>query len=47
MSHFHLHINDLIRTNFGPFKLSNLKRGEIMMVEQSIVNLFIKNKGLL
>ena len=47
MSHFHLHINDLIRTNFGPFKLSSLKRGEIMMVEQNIVNLFIKNKGLL
>ena len=47
MSHFHLHINDLIRTNFGPFKLRNLKRGEIMLVEQSIVNLFIKNKGLL
>ena len=47
MSHFHLHINDLIRTNFGPFKLSSLKRGEMMMVDQSIVNLFIKNKGLL
>ena len=46
MSHFHLHINDLIRTNFGPFKLSNLKRGEIVEVEESIINLFIKDKDL-
>ncbi|MDB9762575.1 rRNA pseudouridine synthase [Alphaproteobacteria bacterium] len=46
MSHFHLHINDLIRTNFGPFKLNNLKRGGFVEVEESIINLFIKDKNL-
>ena len=47
MGHFHIHINDLIRTKFGPFSLNNLKRGEMMEVEENTINLFIKNKGIL
>ena len=45
--HFHIHINDLIRTKFGPFSLNNLKKGEMMEVEENTINLFIKNKGIL
>ncbi|MBT4108760.1 MAG: rRNA pseudouridine synthase [Pelagibacterales bacterium] len=46
MSYFHLHINDLIRIKFGPFILDNLKRGEILQVEEKKLSLFIKNKGI-
>ena len=41
MSYFHLHINDLIRIKFGPFILDNLKRGEILQVEEKKLSLFI------
>ena len=41
-----LYINDLIRIKFGPFILDNLKRGEILQVEEKKLSLFIKNKGI-
>jgi 23S rRNA pseudouridine2605 synthase len=46
MEFYNLYINDLIRIKFGPFTLSNLKHGEIIKVEEKIINLYIKNKGI-
>ena len=46
MEFFNLYINDLIRIKFGPFILDTLKRGELIKVEEKIINLYIKNKGI-
>ena len=46
MEFFNLYINDLIRIKFGPFILDTLKRGEVIKVEEKIINLYIKNKGI-
>lgn len=46
MDFFNLYINDLVRVKFGPFSLDNLERGKIVKVEENIINLYMKNKGI-
>ena len=44
MEYYDLLINDLIRIQFGPFNLRNLKRGELISIEEKELNLFIRSK---
>ena len=45
MEYYDLLINDLIRIQFGPFHLRNLKRGELISIEEKELNLFIRSIG--
>ena len=45
MEYYDLFINDLIRIQFGPFHLKNLKRGELISIEEKVLKLFIKSIG--
>ncbi len=45
MEYYDLFINDLIRVQFGPFHLKNLKRGELINIEEKELNLFIRSIG--
>ena len=45
MEYYDLFINDLIRIQFGPFHLRNLKRGELISIEEKELNLFIRSIG--
>ena len=45
MEYYDLIINDLIRIQFGPFHLKNLKRGALISIKEKELNLFIKSIG--
>lgn len=45
--HFRLQINRLIRTNFGPFELNNIKKGEFIELPKKIVKGRLKKIGYL
>ena len=45
MEYYDLYINDLIRIQFGPFHLKNLKRGKLISIEEKELKLFIQNIG--
>jgi 16S rRNA uridine-516 pseudouridylate synthase and related pseudouridylate synthases len=40
MRSINLHVNKLTRLEFGPFKLGNLKPGEIRLAEQKEIKLY-------
>lgn len=45
--HFRLQINRLIRTNFGPFELNNIQKGEFIELPKKIVKGRLKKIGYL
>lgn len=45
--HFRLQINRLIRTNFGPFELNNIKKGEFIELPKKIIKGRLKKIGYL
>jgi len=45
MEYYNLFINDLIRIQFGPFHLKNLRRGELIKIKEKELNLLIKGIG--
>jgi len=45
--HFRLQINRLIRTNFGPFELNNIQKGEFIELPKKIIKGRLKKIGYL
>lgn len=45
--HFRLQINRLIRTNFGPFELNNIQKGEFIELPKEIIKGRLKKIGYL
>jgi 16S rRNA U516 pseudouridylate synthase RsuA-like enzyme len=43
MEHFGCIVNKLIRVNYGPFNLANLKPGEVLQANKRDVEKFVKS----